>query len=97
MDRLRDRRGEGDGAALPESAGYTIFATPDEEGRFRPLRQSLPRPGSIFPKPAYRTRLMMLDLRNTNALMFRNPKGGEYNMVYRREDGTIGWVEPSDK
>jgi hypothetical protein len=24
---------------------------------------------------------MMLDLRNTNALMFRNPNSGQYNMV----------------
>lgn len=34
--------------------------------------------------------VMMLDLRNTNALMFRNSKTGESNMVYRRDDGTIG-------
>jgi hypothetical protein len=40
---------------------------------------------------------MMLALRNTNALMFRNPKSGTFNMVYRRDDGTIGWVEPSSK
>jgi len=39
--------------------------------------------------------VMMLDLRNTNALMFRNPGTGAYNMVYRRGDGTIGWVEPA--
>jgi hypothetical protein len=37
---------------------------------------------------------MMLDLRHTNALMFRNVASGAFNMVYRREDGTIGWVEP---
>ena len=37
---------------------------------------------------------MLLDLRNTNALMFRNGGTGAYNMVYRRGDGTIGWVEP---
>jgi len=29
--------------------------------------------------------------------MFRNSKSGEFNMVYRRDDGTIGWVEPSSK
>ena len=40
---------------------------------------------------------MMLDLRNTNALMFRNSASGDFNMVYRRDDGTIGWVEPSSK
>ena len=39
--------------------------------------------------------VMMLDLRNTNALLFRNVGTGAYNMVYRRHDGTIGWVEPN--
>ena len=39
--------------------------------------------------------VMMLDLRNTNALMFKNAGTGTYNMVYRRGDGSIGWVEPS--
>ena len=38
---------------------------------------------------------MMLDLRNTNALLFRNSGTGAFNMVYRRGDGTIGWVEPN--
>ena len=38
--------------------------------------------------------VMMLDLRNTNALLFKNSGTGAYNMVYRRGDGTIGWVEP---
>jgi hypothetical protein len=38
--------------------------------------------------------VMLLDLRNTNALMFRNSATGAFNMVYRRHDGTIGWVEP---
>jgi hypothetical protein len=38
--------------------------------------------------------VMMLDLRNTAALLFRNVGTGTFNMVYRREDGTIGWVEP---
>ena len=41
--------------------------------------------------------VMMLDLRNTNALMFRNSGTGSFNMVYRRDDGTIGWVEPTGK
>ena len=37
------------------------------------------------------------DLRNTNALMFRNPNSGDYNMVYRRDDGNHRLVEPSSK
>jgi hypothetical protein len=39
--------------------------------------------------------VMMLDLRNTNALLFKNAGTGKHNMVYRRGDGSIGWVEPS--
>jgi hypothetical protein len=39
--------------------------------------------------------VMMMDLRNTNALLFKNSGTGELNMVYRREDGNIGWVEPN--
>ena len=38
--------------------------------------------------------VMMLDLRHTNALLFKNSGTGAFNMVYRRDDGTIGWVEP---
>ena len=39
--------------------------------------------------------VMMLDLRNTNALLFKNAGTGVHNMVYRRGDGSIGWVEPA--
>ena len=38
--------------------------------------------------------VMMLDLRNTGALFFKNAGTGAHNMVYRRADGSIGWVEP---
>jgi hypothetical protein len=39
---------------------------------------------------------MLMDLRNTTALMFKNSATGQLNMIYRREDGNIGWVEPHD-
>ena len=38
--------------------------------------------------------VMMLDLRDTNAMFFKNAGTGRHNMVYRRRDGSIGWVEP---
>jgi len=37
---------------------------------------------------------MMLDLQNTNAILFKNGATEAHNMVYRRPDGSIGWVEP---
>ena len=49
-----------------------------------------------IPEASVGDAVMLMDLRNTGALMFRNSGTGAFNMVYRREDGTIGWVEPRD-
>ncbi len=38
--------------------------------------------------------VMRLELGNMPALMFHNPKHGGLNLVYRRKDGNIGWVDP---
>jgi hypothetical protein len=38
--------------------------------------------------------VMRLDLADLPALMFRNKAHGGLNMVYRRPDGNIGWVDP---
>ncbi|MEM6811273.1 MAG: ribosome-associated translation inhibitor RaiA [Pseudomonadota bacterium] len=38
--------------------------------------------------------VMRLDLSGDNALLFRNPKHEGINLVYRRADGNIGWVDP---
>jgi len=42
--------------------------------------------------------VMRMDLAGQTALLFRNAKHKGLNMVYRRPDGNIGWVDPvSDK
>jgi ribosomal subunit interface protein len=38
--------------------------------------------------------VMRLDLSNLKAMMFLNRAHGGLNMVYRRNDGNIGWVDP---
>lgn len=38
---------------------------------------------------------MRLDLADRQVLMFRNRMTGELNVIYRREDGNIGWIEPT--
>jgi hypothetical protein len=47
-----------------------------------------------IPESSVSDAVMLMDLRNTPALLFKNAGTGRHNMVYRREDGTIGWVEP---
>lgn len=39
--------------------------------------------------------VMRLDLGHENAMMFRNSSTQDLNMVYRRSDGNIGWVDPA--
>ena len=39
--------------------------------------------------------VMRLELSDTPAVLFRNVKHSGLNMVYRREDGNIGWVDPA--
>ena len=41
--------------------------------------------------------VMQLELKEVSALMFRNASHDGLNMVYRREDGHIGWVDPDTK
>jgi len=103
MSRLRERRGEGDGADIveaniAENAAYTVFAAPaSDEEPIPPAPAIVAETKVDIPEASVSDAVMMLDLRNTNALMFRNLGSGEFNMVYRRDDGTIGWVEPSSK
>jgi ribosomal subunit interface protein len=39
--------------------------------------------------------VMRLDLAHTPVLMFRERKSGSLSVVYRRDDGHIGWIDPS--
>ncbi len=39
--------------------------------------------------------VLQLELADAPALMFRNAKHSGLNMVYRRADGNIGWVDPA--
>ena len=40
--------------------------------------------------------VMRLDLGDLPALMFRNSAHGGLNMIYRRTDGNIGWVDATN-
>lgn len=40
--------------------------------------------------------VMRLDLMQDPALLFKNKAHGGLNMVYRRHDGTIGWIDPQN-
>jgi ribosomal subunit interface protein len=39
--------------------------------------------------------VMRMDLADQPVLMFRNSASGELNVLYRRSDGNIGWIDPA--
>ena len=95
MNRLKSRQHEPIPADILDNAGYTVFqpaAEHEEPQEEHPLIVAETRVD--VPEASVGDAVMMLDLRNTNALLFKNPRTGAFNMVYRRDDGTIGWVEP---
>jgi len=95
--RLKDRHEQVAHALAQEDAAYVIFEEPQPEEE----EITIDAPVVIaetrvdVPEATVSDAVMMLDLRNTNALLFKNAGTGKHNMVYRRGDGSIGWVEPS--
>ena len=77
-----------------DAAAYTVFAPPPEEEEPVDNPPSIAETRVDIPDASVSDAVMLLDLRNTNALLFRNSGTNQLNMVYRRGDGTIGWVEP---
>ncbi|MBZ0218587.1 MAG: ribosome-associated translation inhibitor RaiA [Fimbriimonadaceae bacterium] len=45
-------------------------------------------------KVSVSTAVMQLDLTDRNFLLFRNASHGGLNIVYKRDDGNIGWLDP---
>jgi ribosomal subunit interface protein len=94
--RLKDRHEQADQAVREEEAAYTVFAA--EEPDREVVAESPPiiaETRTDIPEVSVSDAVMLLDLRHTNALFFKNAGTGRHNMVYRRDDGSIGWVEPA--
>ena len=94
-NRLKEHKVDESAQAVVENAAYTIFSPPSEsdgEGTDHPTIVAETRVD--IPESSVSDAVMLMDLRNTTALLFKNSATREFNMIYRREDGNIGWVEP---
>jgi ribosomal subunit interface protein len=67
------------GHAEPESLHPTIIAESD----------------AVIETLTVRDAVMRLDLAFQQVMMFRNQKTSQLNVVYRRPDGHIGWIDPA--
>jgi ribosomal subunit interface protein len=93
-NRLKEHKVDDAAQAYVENAGYTIFSGGDGEQNQADNPAIVAETRIDIPEASVSDAVMLMDLRNTNALMFKNSGTGEFNMIYRREDGNIGWVEP---
>jgi hypothetical protein len=82
---------------VARKAAYTVFVVEEteEEPEVADAPLVIAETRVDVPTATVSDAVMMLDLRNTNALLFKNAGTGVHNMVYRRGDGSIGWVEPA--
>jgi ribosomal subunit interface protein len=95
--RLKDRHEQAAHAHAVEEAAYVIFEEPAPERDEEVVADApvvIAETRVDVPEATVSDAVMMLDLRNTTALLFKNAGTGRHNMVYRRGDGSIGWVEP---
>ena len=97
MRRLKDHKVDEDAQEYIANAGYTVLSdSPPENDEDAGAPTIVAETRVDIPEASVSDAVMLMDLRNTNALMFRNSGTGEFNMIYRRDDGNIGWVEPQN-
>jgi ribosomal subunit interface protein len=98
--RVKSRAGEGQAEPrfAPSESAYAIIEQPDDDqlesetGEFHPvvIAETTKRLDRLTVGDA----VIELDLAGAPALVFRHAGNGRVNVVYRRHDGTIGWVDP---
>jgi hypothetical protein len=97
-DRLKSHSGRPDGgrrANPPLDALSYVIAAPDEEqdaADFNPaiIAESTTALETLSVSEA----VMELDMTGAPVVIFCHAASGRVNMVYRRADGNIGWVDP---
>ena len=105
-EHARDLANREDSEA-PEPAQHYILRQQDEpepgsaEGADEPAAQQSHFATVVAENPAVIVRLtvgeavMRMDLADQPVVMFRNSVTGQFNVVYRRQDGHVGWIDPA--
>ena len=103
--RLKDHQNapaNGDGGAGPgdaaDDARSYVIATPEHESdeemtEFNPV--IIAETTTILKRFSVSEAVIELDLTGAPVVVFRHAGHGRVNLVYRRADGPIGWVDPA--
>jgi ribosomal subunit interface protein len=77
------------------AASYVINTAEDDAAEPQGLNPVVvAESGVMLPELSVGEAVMQLDISTTPFLLFRNGGHGGLNLVYRRTDGNIGWVDP---
>lgn len=101
--RLRDYHGKAarPPSESPELARSFVLAPVDEEGEADIAAADGAAPVVIaemsteVPHLTVGEAVMRMDLADAAVLLFRNRSHGGLNLVYRRRDGNVGWIDPA--
>ena len=103
LRRYKTRLKKHDGGALsaadmpeagPEMA-YSVIQTPGDEVEEGDQPVIIAETRSNLKNLSVSEAVAELDLTGAPALAFHHPGSGRINVVYRRVDGNIGWIDPS--
>jgi ribosomal subunit interface protein len=100
--RLKDHRAESkrngrDPESAAELAPSYVIAAPDDEADARPDAFSpviVAEATTAFKRLSVSEAVIELDMTGTAVVVFRHASHGRVNIVYRRSDGNIGWIDP---
>lgn len=91
----RGRDGQDEGVVAAQQ--YVIAPEPDDEV---PSKEAPPVVVAEMPHEiamlTVGEAVMRMDLADAPVVMFRNRANGVFNVVYRRSDGNIGWIDPTN-
>jgi len=94
--RLKNHHGDkSERAAYLEAPAFVIRAEEDENEEPDSLEPIIIAEGTErVPTLTVGEAVMAMEVQDAPVLMFRNSAHGGFNIVFRRTDGNIGWVDP---
>jgi len=97
--RLKDHhRSRATPVEFADASAYVVASDPGESGEEPDSLQPIiiAEVESRIPALSAGEAVMQMELAHAPVLVFRNERHGQLNVVYRRDDGNIGWVDPQD-
>ncbi len=94
--RLKNHHNERAGReAILEAPAFVIRSEEEENSEPESLEPVIVAEGTErVPHLTVGEAVMAMELQEQPVLMFRNSAHGGFNVVYRRADGNVGWVDP---